>query len=90
MNHGVWYTKHMLTLRKALIKKSYLISSVLTTEDDVLGIRLRQLGFVPGAKVICERKAPWFGEPLLVSVRGMKVALTLSEADFIQIEEYNV
>ena len=52
--------------------------------DDVLLERLRELGFLRGETVRLVGRAP-FGEPLLVEVRGMTIALRKVEAECIRL-----
>lgn len=50
--------------------------------DSVLLARLRELGFVPGEVATVKGRAA-FGEPILVSLRNMTVALRKQEAECI-------
>jgi ferrous iron transport protein A len=47
--------------------------------------RLRELGFCCGTEVRFERQAP-FGGPIIVSLRGYRLCLRISEAKQIRIE----
>ena len=47
--------------------------------------RLRELGFCCGTEVRFERQAP-FGGPIIVSLRGYRLCLRLTEAKRIRIE----
>lgn len=47
--------------------------------------RLRELGFCGGTEVRFERQAP-FGGPIIVSLRGYRLCLRISEAKQIRIE----
>ena len=59
---------------------------VLRTEGDgALSRRLFALGFVPGTELFCERLSP-FGSPILVSLRGFRVALRRAEGERIFVE----
>lgn len=59
---------------------------VLRTEGDgALSRRLFALGFVPGTEIFCERLSP-FGSPMLVSLRGFRVALRRAEGERIFVE----
>jgi len=78
------------TLASAQINNSYRIVQVHGEEDSAVAIRFRQLGFVAGMELRCEALAPLLKHPLLVKVRGMQVALALSEAQLIQVEEIKV
>ena len=76
-----------MTLASAQINHSYRIVQVLGEEDSPVAIRFRQLGFVPGMELHCEVLAPLLKHPLLVRLRGMQIALALSEAKLIHVEE---
>lgn len=61
--------------------------SILRTEgNDALAGRLRALGFVRGAEVSCERLSP-FGDPMLLRLRGFRVALRREEGARIMLEK---
>ena len=47
--------------------------------EDSLGIRLQELGFVPGTTIRLIRKAP-LGDPMEVELRGYHVSLRADEA----------
>ncbi len=74
-----------MTLLNALKNQTYLISAILEC-DDAIKSRFFQLGFIPGNKILLKRKAPLFGDPLLVEIDDSQIALTKSEANLIQIE----
>jgi len=48
--------------------------------------RLMLLGFLSGEIIRVTKKAPLFEEPLLVEVRGRKIALSKNEAQIIKVE----
>ncbi len=50
---------------------------------DVLKRRLMEIGFVPGSRVRFEMATP-FGDPLVYSLRGSKIALRRNEARCIR------
>jgi ferrous iron transport protein A len=52
--------------------------------DDAFTLRLRELGFVRGEKVLLKGIAP-FGEPYMIEIRGAVVALRKKEAQCIQV-----
>ncbi len=59
---------------------------VLRTEGGgALSRRLFALGFVPGTELFCEKLSP-FGSPMLVSLRGFRVALRRAESERIFVE----
>lgn len=49
-----------------------------------VGAKLRALGFVPNTPLSVVRRSPFRG-PVVVLVRGAKVALRYSEAELIQV-----
>ena len=53
--------------------------------DSALSRRLFALGFVPGTELFCERLSP-FGSPMLVSLRGFRIALRRAEGERIFVE----
>jgi Fe2+ transport system protein FeoA len=78
-----------MTLDLAPLRKSLTIQSFGTDDQSVIGdleSRLMHLGFIQGAQIIITQKAPFFKGPLLIDVRGRKVALTISEAKLVQVE----
>ena len=76
-----------MTLVSAKINGTYRILNVDVDEDSPMATRFRQLGFVPEMELKCEALAPLLKNPLLVRVRGIQVALALSEAQMIHVEE---
>lgn len=48
--------------------------------------RLMHLGFFAGETIKITKRAPLFGEPFLVFVRGRQIALSKDEALLIQVE----
>ncbi|MDP7061483.1 MAG: FeoA family protein [Planctomycetota bacterium] len=63
-----------------------LVGKVLSVEGSgKFSERLRELGFCLGTEVRFERQAPW-GGPIIVSLRGYRLCLRLSEAKLIRIE----
>lgn len=53
--------------------------------SDELLLKLMEMGFVPGERVIVEQVAP-LGDPISLSVAGYHLSLRLDEADQILIE----
>ena len=51
---------------------------------DFLVERLYEIGVVPGEAIRLERKMP-FGDPYIVEVRGVSIALEKSEAGCIEV-----
>lgn len=56
--------------------------------DDAICRRLMELGFIEGAVVEVRHRAPFFGDPIAVMVRGMLVALRRYEAERVVVAEY--
>jgi ferrous iron transport protein A len=50
-----------------------------------LGVRLGDLGFVPGSRVEVLRRSP-LGDPTLYAVRGTRLCLRRSEARSIRVK----
>jgi Fe2+ transport system protein FeoA len=74
-----------MTLLNATKNQLYLISSI-SECDEAIKSRFFQLGFIPGREILLKRKAPFFGDPLLVEIDDSQIALTKSEANLIQIQ----
>lgn len=75
-----------LTVKNLKVNQAYRIKNILNPTDDI-SLRLMQLGFISGERITLIRKAPLFGEPLLVEVRGSQYAISKSEASLIELEE---
>jgi len=54
-------------------------------EDDEIFLKLMEMGFIPGEKVIIEQVAP-FGDPIAIQIAGYQVSLRLNEASTIMVE----
>ena len=67
-----------LTVGASAVVKSYPIKG--TTF-----IRLREMGLLPGTRIILMRSAP-MGDPLEIKVRGYNLTLRKAEADHISVE----
>lgn len=53
-------------------------------DKGAVGAKLRALGFVPNTPLAVMRRSPFRG-PVVVSVRGVRVALRFSEAELVRI-----
>jgi Fe2+ transport system protein FeoA len=51
-----------------------------SASDRLIGRRLRDLGFVPGTRVLIVRRAP-LGDPIEVEIRGYRICLRRSQID---------
>ena len=49
-------------------------------------LRLQEMGFVPGAKIIIRHRGVIGGEPLAVGIRGALMAIGKLEADLIKVQ----
>ncbi len=54
-------------------------------EEDEIFLKLMEMGFIPGEKVIIKQIAP-LGDPLSITVAGYQVSLRLNEASKIIVE----
>lgn len=54
--------------------------------DEVLSVKLLEMGCLPGTEISLELMAPW-GGPIAISVAGYQLSLRLTEASSILIEE---
>lgn len=50
-----------------------------------LGLRLREMGLVPGTEIRLVRRAP-LGDPLQFEVRGYQLSLRSTEAGCVEVE----
>lgn len=50
-----------------------------------LGLRLREMGLVPGTPVRLVRRAP-FGDPLQFELRGYQLSLRAADAGCVEVE----
>lgn len=78
-----------MTLDLAPLRKTLTIQSFGADDQTSIGdleSRLMHLGFIQGAQIRITQKAPFFKGPLLIDVRGRKVALTISEAKLVEVE----
>ena len=73
-------------LKNLKLNKKYRIKNIIEGEAGI-GTRMMQLGFISGEDLTLIRRAPLFGEPLLVEVRGSQFAISRAEAELIEIEE---
>ena len=53
--------------------------------DGELGMRIREMGLVPGTQIKIQGRAPLY-DPVSLKVRGFVLSLRNSEADFIEVE----
>lgn len=79
----------MMTLDLAPINKKLLICTISSQNDDLGPVesRLMHLGFIRNEPILLIQKAPYFQVPILVEVKGRRIALSLEEAKLVQVEE---
>lgn len=70
-------------LSEVKIGKSAVISSF---ENDVIFLKLMEMGCVPGEVVKVDQAAP-LGDPISITVSGYQLSLRLDEAELIWVEE---
>jgi ferrous iron transport protein A len=72
-----------MSLLDALHNKSYRVEGVVGPDDERR--RLLDLGITPGEELSVIQSVP-LGDPLVVMVRGMRLALRRREAEWISIQ----
>lgn len=55
-------------------------------EQDEIFLKLMEMGFIPGEKVIIQQVAP-LGDPISIEVAGYHLSLRLNEASKVFVEE---
>lgn len=78
-----------MTLNFAPLNKKLIVSHIagLNEEMDHIQSRLMHLGFVKNEPIVLIQKAPYFGVPLLVEVKGRRIALSHEEAELVIVTE---
>lgn len=79
----------MMTLDLAPLNKKLIICGVRPEQMELGPVesRLMHLGFIKNEPVILIQKAPYFQIPILVEIKGRRIALSLEEAKRVQVEE---
>ena len=72
-----------MNLRQMKDNQEGMIASIQVTGD--LGMRLRDMGLVPGTEIRIQGRAPLY-DPVALRVRGATLTLRNSEADYIEVE----
>ncbi|MCS6884326.1 MAG: ferrous iron transport protein A [Acidobacteriota bacterium] len=72
-----------MTLVDAVRSKWYRIAGVEASNDERR--RLLELGLTPGTEVCVVQEVP-FGDPLIVQVRGARLALRKREAEWVKLQ----
>ena len=75
--------KRILLLTEMNSGDSGMITSV--KGSGAVNRRIRDMGVVPGTKVLVEKRAP-LGDPIEIEVRGYHLTLRKSEAETIHVE----
>ncbi len=70
-------------LRNMAKDQSGIVTAVKVGGD--LGLRIREMGIVPGARIKIQGRAPLY-DPVAVKVMGAVVSLRNNEADHIEVE----
>lgn len=70
-----------LTVGKSAVIKEF--------ENDVIFLKLMEMGCVPGETVTVDQIAP-MGDPISITVAGYQLSLRLDEAKMIWVEETTV
>jgi ferrous iron transport protein A len=55
-------------------------------EQDDIFLKLMEMGFIPGEKVVVQQVAP-LGDPISIEVAGYHLSLRLNEASKVFVEE---
>jgi ferrous iron transport protein A len=56
--------------------------------DEEIGLRLVEMGCIPGTEIMLLRKAP-LGDPIAFSCRGSIISIRMQEAQHVMVEERN-
>ncbi|MEI6817623.1 MAG: FeoA family protein [Bacteroidota bacterium] len=59
---------------------------ILSFTDELMSLKLLEMGCIPGEKVTLERKAP-LGDPIAISVSGYLLSLRIDEASTILVSK---
>ena len=73
----------VMSLRKMAVNQEGRIHSV--TASGEVGRRIRDMGLVPGTRIMVVGRAPLV-DPVALRMRGFTLSLRNSEADFITVE----
>lgn len=60
--------------------------TIVKFEEDEIFLKLMEMGFIPGERVIVEQVAP-LGDPISIEVAGYRLSLRLNEASKIFVTE---
>jgi ferrous iron transport protein A len=61
---------------------------VVRFNDEEIGLRLIEMGCIPGTEIMLLRKAP-LGDPIAFSCRGSIISIRMQEAQHVMVEERN-
>jgi ferrous iron transport protein A len=74
-------TERSISMDKMKVGESAVIVSF---TDEMMSLKLLEMGCIPGEIVILERKAP-LGDPIAISVSGYLLSLRMDEAATIMV-----
>ena len=63
--------------------------SIKEFENDVIFLKLMEMGCIPGETITVDQYAP-MGDPISITVAGYRLSLRLNEAEMIWVEEIAV
>jgi ferrous iron transport protein A len=66
----------------------HICARVVGFNDNEIGLRLVEMGCIPGAEIMLLRKAP-LGDPIAFSCRGSIISIRREEAQHVLVEERN-
>lgn len=72
-----------MNIRQMKRDQSGIIAAI--TANGEMGRRIRDMGLVPGTRIVVQGRAP-LKDPVALRLLGFTVSLRNSEADFIQVE----
>jgi ferrous iron transport protein A len=61
-------------------------AEIISFENDIIFLKLMEMGCVPGERVKVEQSAP-LGDPISITVSGYQLSLRLDEAEMIWVDE---
>jgi ferrous iron transport protein A len=74
-------------LHELQVGEAAILVEVEIRSNESLKRRLDDLGFIPGSQIEVLHEAPWFRDPIVVKVNGMRLAIRRSEASRIRVRK---
>lgn len=74
---------HRINMRQMASKQSGTIAAI--SAEGELGRRIRDMGLVPGTRIIIKGRAP-LNDPVALRLMGFTLTLRNNEADYIDVE----